>query len=125
VLEPAASEPIVILDQRRVLGAQNTGALTLGISGFALLVVGSALGGVAALRWAEAQEACADFRYCPDARGPDLAAEARLEANLSTAAFVIGGLAVAGAATLWLSGPSPFRLQIVTGGSSVRASVSW
>jgi hypothetical protein len=83
------------------------------------------LSGVAAQHWSEAQDACPDPHRCPDTSGPDLSAQARLEANIATAAFASGGAALGGALVLWLTAPSPFAMSIVTGRSTVQASFSW
>ena len=124
-LEPGATERLVFREASRRLGPHKTGAVVLGASALTLLGAGGILAGVAASRWDDATDRCADFAYCPDERGPDLANEARLEANLATAALVSGGIAAAGAAALWLSGPSPFELEVATTGTAVRASFRW
>lgn len=109
------------LDRRR-----RTVALALGGAGAVALVAGGWLALRASSRWSDAKDACPQRSTCPDDRGADLSAGAHRDANLATAALVVGASALAGASILWLSssdGPrvsvatSPGRLGVTVGGS--------
>lgn len=85
------------------MSTQQLAALGVG----ALGVVGVGLGAFFGLRASGTlsdAEALCDARFCT-AEGLALRDEARTQANVSTVAFAVGGLSLAGAAALWLTAP--------------------
>ncbi|MBL8619864.1 MAG: PEGA domain-containing protein [Myxococcales bacterium] len=73
-------------------------------------LVGGAVAGLRARRvWNDATAVCGGSTSCPSdadtARANQLADDARLRANISTALVIAGGVAVAGGVALWLTAP--------------------
>lgn len=85
----------------------------LGGAALISIVVGSALGAQAISRNNASQSHCIEGNLC-DAQGVVLRDEARLRGDVSTAAFIVGGAAAAGAITVWLTAPS--KVQASVGG---------
>jgi len=83
------------------LGTQKTVAIVAGGVGVVGIAVGSVFGFVAMARKNDAESACpAD---CSDQRGMNLWQDAGRAGNVSTAAFIAGGVMLAGGAALWLT----------------------
>jgi hypothetical protein len=119
--EPLPAEP-------HGLAPQRVGALLLGGMGVGAIAVGAALGGVAAQRWSEAQDACPALDACPDDEGHDLSEQAERFGNFATVGLVAGGLALAGGVVLWFTTPSAddetgWRLR--WGVASIEVARSW
>lgn len=99
-LEDAPWDPA---DDGSGLGALEIGAIAAGSVGLACLAVGGALGAVALSQRASLAERCGDDNVCD--RPIDVASETSSIESLahgSTAMFVVGGVGVGVAATLWL-----------------------
>jgi hypothetical protein len=107
VVPAEAPKAAPVAEQPGLMGQKRAAIVLAGLGG-ASFVVGGVLAGVAGGHWGDAQDACPDPSFCPDSTGPELAEDALAEANAATVAFVVGGLAVAGAAALWLTAPDPF-----------------
>lgn len=80
------------------------------LAGGGAALVGGAVAGVLARRaWNDATAVCGGSTSCPSdadtARANQLADDARLRANLSTALVIAGGVAVAGGVVLWMTTP--------------------
>lgn len=101
---------------------RRIGAVALGGVGLAGLAVGVGLAVSAGSLWSDAQEACPTESRCPDDRGQELSSEALQHGNLATAAFVVGGAALAGSALLWLTAPPAEEgdVAVATDGRSLR-----
>lgn len=86
------------------LGTQRTFALVAGGVGVVGLVVGSWAGLSARSYRDQAASLCTlPGGLCPDQRGVDLKQKALDRADLSTVAFVVAGVALAGGVVLWLT----------------------
>lgn len=94
---------------------RRTWGFVLGGVGIAALGLGSYLGLRARSTWHDALDACPGKTNCKDDRGSELAADAKVQANLSTLAFVAGGAALLGGTILVLTS---------TGSSEPKATVS-
>jgi hypothetical protein len=92
---PAAFSP------RSGLGVQKTLAIVAGGVGLASLGVGSVFGLTAMAKKTDAEKACP--RDCADQDGVNLWNDAASAGNVSTAAFVVGGVLLAAGAALWLT----------------------
>ncbi len=84
------------------LGTQRTLALAIGAVGVVGLGVGSVFGFEAMSKKSSAQNVCPN--QCADQNGVDKWNSAKSAGNISTVAFIIGGVGIAGAATLWFTG---------------------
>ncbi len=85
-------------------GAQKILAVVAGGIGVVGLGVGSAFGLIAMSKKNDAQNACPDL--CKDPSGVSAWSDAKSAGNVSTVAFIVGGVAVAAGAVLWLTAPS-------------------
>lgn len=85
------------------LGTQKVLALVAGGAGVVGLGLGGAFGLVALSKKNDAQSACAGT--CATQAAADRWSDAASAGNASTIAFVAGGVALAGAAVLWLTAP--------------------
>ncbi|MBX3231796.1 MAG: hypothetical protein KIT84_44305 [Labilithrix sp.] len=85
-------------------GAPRTVAIGLAGAGVIAIAVGSFFGVRTISRFRDAEAMCPNDR-CPDARGKDLADDARRDGVISTIAIAGGAAALAGAAALWLFAP--------------------
>ena len=83
------------------LGVQKTLAIVAGGVGLASVGVGSAFGLTAMAKKADAEKACP--RDCADQNGVNLWDDAARAGNVSTAAFIVGGVMLAAGAALWLT----------------------
>jgi hypothetical protein len=105
-------------------GTQRTAALVAGGVGVAAIVVGSVFGidALAKKDESNAGGACDSNDFCnPD--GLELRDSAVNSANLSTAFFVGGAVALAAGAVLWLTAPSPAAVTTRAGRGRVRAEL--
>jgi len=93
---------------------RRTWGFVLGGVGIAALGVGSYFGLRARSTWHDALDACPAKTNCKDDRGAELSADAKVQANLSTLAFVAGGAALLGGTLLVLT----------SGGGEPRAAVT-
>jgi hypothetical protein len=88
------------------LGKTRVAALAVGVVGVVGLGVGAAFGGLSSSKNKDAKAVCPSSG-CPTQQGVDLWSTARLYGNVSTAAVVGGGVALAGGLVLWFAGGSP------------------
>jgi hypothetical protein len=86
------------------LGTQKILAIVAGGVGIAGLGVGTAFGLIAMSKKNDAQSACPN--QCATSDGVTKWSDAASAGNVSTIAFIVGGVGVAGAAVLWLTAPS-------------------
>ncbi len=92
-----------------VPSTQKTLALAIGGVGLAGIAVGAIGGAMSIGSRSSAQDTCPEATYhfrCPTAQGTDDWNAATTAGNVSTGGFVVGGVAIAGAAVLWLTAPS-------------------
>lgn len=92
-------------DAKQGLGAQKILSIVVGSVGVVGLGVGAVLGAVALSQKSAAQSACPGHE-CLTRDGANKWSEAVSTGNVSTVAFIIGGVGVAGAAVLWFTAPS-------------------
>jgi hypothetical protein len=107
--EPAAGLPPrpARLDEAARGDGQRTAGLVLSGAGAVGIIVGSAFGLVSLSKNSEADKECAppDFRLC-SAKGVEAGSSAESAGNVSTVAFVAGGLFLTGGLVLYLTAPS-------------------
>ena len=100
---PPASPPVAAREDG---AGRRTIALVSGVVGLVAVVVGSVFGLRASSKWTEAKNHHCDAALNCDAQGGKLATDAKSAGNVSTMAFVAGGIGFAAGATLWLTAPS-------------------
>jgi serine/threonine-protein kinase len=111
------------------LGGQRIIALTIGTVGVAGVVVGSIFGLKSKSKHDEAASHCTDGPGCYDDAGVKARSDARSAGNISTIAFMVGGVGLVGGATLWLTGkphsPSAATARVRLGLDQVVLEGSW
>jgi hypothetical protein len=95
---PSSGETNDGLGTQKVLGVAAAGVGVVG------LAIGSAFGLAAMSKKNEAEAVCPT--QCPTQSGVSDWNDAKSEGNVSTALFIVGGVALAGAAVLWFTAPS-------------------
>jgi len=93
----------------RPASTQRTIAIAVAGAGVAGLVVGGVGGALSLSARGRAKDSCPEATYhfrCPTQEGTDDWNAATTAGNVSTIGFVVGGVALAGAAVLWLTAPS-------------------
>jgi hypothetical protein len=110
------------------LGTQRVVGLVAGGVGVVGLAVGSAFGLSAISKKSAAQQACPNL--CSTQSQVDAWSDAKAEGNVSTALFVVGGVALAGAVVLWLTAPAPMSgpgatAQVGLGPRGIRLEGTW
>lgn len=115
---PESAPPPQKMRAQRVLSLVSAGV------GVAAVAVGSGVGLAARSAWAKAEEACPKHVACSLSAHDDSARALSLAAG-STASFVIGGAALAGAVVLWVTAPDkpPVRVTPVAGPDGFRLSL--
>jgi serine/threonine-protein kinase len=103
---PAASTgESVAPSEAGTMGGQRWVALAVGTVGVAGVAVGTIFGLQSKSKHDQAvPEHCTNGPGCYDDVGLKLRSDARSAGNISTVAFVVGGVGLAGATTLWLTG---------------------
>jgi hypothetical protein len=86
----------------RGMATQRTVALVAGGVGVVGLGIGTAFGLVSMSKHSSATAVCPGSS-CPGSNGVDLWSQARSAGNVSTIAFVVGGVALAGGLVLWFT----------------------
>ena len=86
--------------------SQRTAALVVGAVGVVGVGIGSVFGLGASSKWSDAKSHCSAYPYGCDAEGLDARASADSKATISTVAFIVGGVALTGAAVLWFTADS-------------------
>jgi hypothetical protein len=102
---PTGEKPLKPSARENGLGFQRTAALIAGGVGVVSLAFGGFFVARAWSNWQDARPHCTRENVCDD-RGFDLGQTARSQGDVATAAFAVGGLAVAIGAVLWLTAPS-------------------
>jgi len=85
---------------------QRTTAIVVGAAGVVGVGLGTFFGLKASSNWNTAKSECKDYPRDCGAYGVSLGEDARGQANVATVMFIVGGVALAGAATLWFTAPS-------------------
>lgn len=124
---PPETPPPIVLDSAPPYDAtQRTAGWIVGGVGVAGVVVGSVFGVISIVKHNESDKYCQKDNVCEDIRGVDAMDAARTAGDVSTVAFVVGGVALAGAAVLLLTAPqehdresSSARIDIGPGGVSL------
>jgi hypothetical protein len=98
---PTGAGEVSDTEVRPGLGTQKILAIVAEGIGVVGLTVGSVFGAVALSKRDDAQNACPHL--CADANGVSKWSDAKSAGNVSTAAFVAGGLALAAGAVLWFT----------------------
>jgi hypothetical protein len=114
-------------DQGAGLGTQKVLALVAGGLGVVGVGVGTAFGVITMSKKSDAQNACAGST-CTTMDGSSKWSDAASAGNVSTIGFVAGGVALAGAAVLWFTAPSPNaagRTQVGFGPGGVEVKGTW
>lgn len=106
---------------RETPGSSGSTQRTLGIVAFAAggvgVIAGTYFGFRTSSKWSDAQTRCTSQGSgleC-DSAGVDLAQEARRSGDVSTVAFIVGGVLLAGGAALYLTAPSARGPQVRAG----------
>jgi hypothetical protein len=104
VAAASVEAPNKALGTQRILGIVAAGVGVVGIA------VGTVFGLQAGSRWSDAKQSCDPYPYCGE-EGQRLAHDAKRSGTISTLAFVVGGVGLAGGAALWFTAPrrSPER----------------
>jgi len=107
------------------LGSQRAFGLVAGAIGVVGLGVGAAFGVLAMTKQSSAQNTCPNPQ-CPTQDGVNAWNDAGSAGNVATVGFVVGGVALAGAAVLWFTAPSSgtvtTKLSVGPGGVQVRGT---
>jgi hypothetical protein len=106
------------------IGTQKALALVAGGVGVIGLGIGTAFGLMAISQKSDAQSACPNSP-CATQDGANKWSTAGSTGNISTVAFIVGGVAVAGAAALWLTAPSANTTQVGFGLGGVQVKGTW
>ena len=101
VVAPPPSRP----ESDRSGSSQRTWAVVAGGVGVVGLGVGTVLGLGALSKWSDAKSHCTNGTTGCDDTATSLSRDARSAGNLSTIAFVVGGVGVAAGIALWLTAP--------------------
>jgi hypothetical protein len=95
---------------------QRPTAVGVGVVGLVVAGVGGVFGVQAAKEWSDAQPFCSGGT-CSTGQAYRSWQDARSHASAATVACVVGGIALAGGVTLWLTAPSsPVRVGAIPGG---------
>lgn len=107
-------------------GSGRTWAWALGGVGAAALATGATLGVLASSSWSKAKDECGDLPYDCSANAVSRADDASTQANVATAAFIVGGAALGASLVLFLtSSEDPSRAELALTPSSVSLRGSW
>ena len=122
---PPAPAPPPTPEHADGMGAQRVIALVAGGVGIVGLGFGTAFGLAALSKRNSAQQECAAQCATPD--GVSMWSDAKSTANVSTVGFVVGGVALAGAAVLWFTAPAGGHAtaQVGIGPGALRVSGAW
>jgi hypothetical protein len=105
-------------------GTQKVLAVVAAGVGAAGLITGGVFGLFALEKKKSAEQVCPD--ECSDQDGVDAWSDAKLDGNVSTIAFAVGGAALAGGVILWLTaGPSGAPTEVGIGPGTVRIRGTW
>jgi hypothetical protein len=128
---PASAKPVETppLDQSSHASSgskQHTAAIIVGALGVVSVGVGTVFGLSASSKWSDAKSHCTAYPYGCDQQSLDARSSASSKASLATAAFIVGGAAIAGAVVLWVTADSSqekgVAVAIAPGAAFVRGS---
>ena len=122
---PASADEAAPSDTHSSLGTQRTLALVAGGVGVAGVVVGTVFGLKAKSKNDQSKAFC-DGASCTDQRGVPLREDALKAGDLSTVAFAVGALGLAGGAVLWFTAhPEAQPTQVGLGFGTVEVRGQW
>jgi hypothetical protein len=105
---------------------QRTAAIVVGAVGVVGVGIGAVFGLGASSKWSDAKSKCTAYPYGCSQDALDAKSSAQSKASVATVAFIVGGVAIGGAAVLWLTaGPSQEKsvaLGVGPGAAFVRGS---
>ncbi len=104
------------------LSTQKIVAIVVGGVGVAGLGVGGAFGAIAISKKNHANDICPN--ECADSAGTQAWSDAKAAGNISTIAFIAGGVALAGGVVLWFTAPSK-KAEVGLGPGSIRLKASF
>lgn len=105
-------------------GTQKVVAVVVAGLGAAGLITGGVFGVLAMDKKKNAEQICPTD--CSNQDGVDAWSEAKFAGNISTIAFAVGGVALAGGAVLWFTaGPSDAPTEVGLGPGTVRVRGTW
>lgn len=124
IAEKAVMEVRVPVFKDTAMPGQRKVAIALGAAGVAGIVVGSVFGGLTFAQWSDAEDHCqlaegsetrctVTGKTFQDAK--DSEAAALTSSRVSTASFLVGGAAIAGATIVWFTAPSATSSETRTG----------
>ncbi|HEY2407425.1 MAG TPA: hypothetical protein VGI10_15550 [Polyangiaceae bacterium] len=105
-------------------GTQKVLALTAGGIGVVGIAIGSVFGLQASSKNDQAKSLHCSGSTCPSADGVNLSRDAAKAGNLSTVAFIVGGVGLAAGATLWLTASSA-PAQVGVGPGTIELRRTW
>ncbi len=114
-------------DMTHGIAAQRVLALVAGGAGVVGIGVGTAFGLMAASKKSSAERAC-PYNPCDTKDGVMAWSDAGSTGNISTAAFIVGGVGVVGAALLWFSAPhssAGASAQVGVGPGALEVKGTW
>ena len=94
---------------------QRTIAIVVGGAGVVAMGLGTFFGVKASSTWDDAKSHCTDYPHGCGDEGVSLGKDANGQANVATAMFIVGGVALASAATLWFTAPSKGGGEVAVG----------
>lgn len=97
----AEAPPVVPIHSRIKLGSQKSLAIAAAGVGTVGVIVGAVFGVQAMSKKSAAQKACPNS--CADQAGVEAWSKAKTAGNVSTVAFIVGGVGLAGGAVLWFT----------------------
>lgn len=108
------------------MGTQRVSAILLGGVGIVGVGIGAGFALDAMSRRSDARSICPE-ELCPTSEGVRRWHDAHASANVATAAFVIGGIGLAGATVLWLTDRSTKErgVQVGLGAGSLQLKGTW
>lgn len=108
------------------IGTQRMAAIGVAGLGVAGIVVGSVFGLKARSKLVESNRTCTG-KDCTDQAGVDLNNEAKSAATISTIGFIVGGVGLAGATALWVTGKprDEAKTDVSLGWGSVLVKGTW
>jgi hypothetical protein len=107
------------------MGTQRVVALVAGGVGIVGLGLGGTFGAIAMSQKSDAQNVCPGIQQCATQDGVNKWSTANTSGNISTIGFIVGGVAIAGAAVLWFTAPSSSSTQVGFGLGTLQVKGTW
>ena len=120
---PEVAQPTPVPAAEPYDPTQRTAAWIVGGVGAAGVIVGGVFGVLSLVKHNQSNEYCGDDGLCSDPRGVEAMDAARAAGDVSTVAFVVGGVALGAAAVLLLTAPGrpaseqPLSLRVSPAGA--------